>query len=108
MGRARTLTRARRKKTSLKEAIKAAEKTINDKVQLLYIENRALLIEKQYNELKNRLVSLLLPEQIEAAKICGITPELYALEWIDLVVAERLRKYTPAYSDGITGKLERS
>ena len=51
---------------------------------LLNLEKRCLEVEKKYNELRAKLVDLLLPEQIEAAATCGCSPEEYALEWIQV------------------------
>ena len=86
-------------KPSLKREVESFERSIDDKLadrmQIVELERRCLTVEHDYNLLKQRLVNLLLPEQIDAAKTCGITPELYCLEWIDLI-KDQLRKYTPA------------
>lgn len=50
-------------------------------------EIRAAAAERELAEFRRKLVHLLNPDQIEAAKVCGITPEFYALECIELYKA---------------------
>lgn len=42
--------------------------------------------EQKYKDLQKSLSSLLSPEQLEAAEISGISPELYCLEWLKGIV----------------------
>ena len=74
----------RRKTRPLRDEIAALDQKLASEVQFTQLKLRCLEVEKEYNGLKQRLVSLLLPDQIEAARTCGISPELYALEWIDI------------------------
>lgn len=74
----------KRKARPLSDEIAALDETLRAKMQYNELERRCLLVERDYTALRQRLVSLLLPEQIEAAKTCGVTPEMYALEWIDI------------------------
>ena len=89
-------------KPSLRDEIALLERAHQDKLYVNDLERRCLFLEKDYNDLKERLVNLLRPEQIEAAKTCGITPEVYALEWIELV-KEDLRKFAPGHANYISG-----
>ena len=57
-------------------------------------EMRASHAESQLALLQSRLVSLLSADQIEAARVCGITPELYTIEYI-LLWKERMFKDIP-------------
>lgn len=68
------------------------------------VEVKCGLAEKAYTELSNKLVRLLTPEQRDAAKICGVTPEMYALEWIELA-RDRALSTMPAW--GIDNILRR-
>lgn len=47
-------------------------------------ELRAMTAERELAEIRRKIVSLLNPDQLEAAKTCGVTPEFYALECIEL------------------------
>lgn len=47
-------------------------------------EMRAIAAERELAEIRRKLVALLNPDQIDAARVCGVTPEFYALECIDL------------------------
>lgn len=47
-------------------------------------EMRAAKAEQLYNELARKLSGLLEPDQLDAARISGCAPELYAIEWIEL------------------------
>lgn len=47
-------------------------------------EVRAMTAERQLADIRAKLVRLLSPDQIDAAKTCGVTPEFYALECIEL------------------------
>lgn len=51
-------------------------------------EIRAATAERELAEIRRKLVTLLSPDQIDAAKVCGVTPEFYALECIDLYKAK--------------------
>jgi hypothetical protein len=92
------------KKLSLKEKIQDVEKSIQDRLNdvkyLVELERRYLSLEREHSDLKQKLVNLLLPEQIDAAKTCGVSPEFYALEWVDLC-KDKLRTYTPGFGDNI-------
>jgi len=58
-------------------------------------EGRASKAERELAEIRAKLVRLLSPDQIEAARICGVTPEFYALECIELHKAQFF-PYMPA------------
>jgi hypothetical protein len=96
-------------KPSMRREVALAEQAItadlNSRRTLLDLEFRCLNLEKDYNDLRRRLVRLLLPEQIEAARTCGITPEVYALEWID-IMKDTLRKFAPGSSPNLSSLLE--
>lgn len=47
-------------------------------------EHRAMKAERELAEISAKLVRLLSPDQLDAAKVCGVTPEFYALECIEL------------------------
>lgn len=51
-------------------------------------EMRAMTAERELGEIRRKLVALLSPDQIDAAKTCGVTPEFYALECIELYKAK--------------------
>ena len=95
-------TKVEVRKPSLKDEIVSAEIAINDRFLINELEHRCLLLEKEYNDLKQRLVDLLLPEQVDAAKTCGVTPEVYALEWIGLH-KDKLKNQAPDYADYVRG-----
>lgn len=85
-------------KPNFRRQVAELEGSINDRLRVIDLERRYLLLERDYDDLKKRLVSLLLPEQIDAARTCGCTPEVYALEWIQLY-KEGLRKYAPSFGN---------
>jgi hypothetical protein len=87
----------RRRKRSLRDEIVLTQNALNDKKAVLELENKYLKLENEYRILKEKLVSLLLPEQIEAAKTCNVTPEFYALEWIDIYFRDALTKESNLY-----------
>ncbi len=47
-------------------------------------EHRAMTAERDLAVIREKLVRLLSPDQLDAAKTCGVTPEFYALECIEL------------------------
>jgi hypothetical protein len=47
-------------------------------------ERRAAYAERELERLQLRLRSLLTSDQVEAAHICGVTPEFYCIELIEL------------------------
>lgn len=47
-------------------------------------EHRAMVAERDLAAVRGKLVRLLSPDQLDAAKTCGVTPEFYALECIEL------------------------
>lgn len=47
-------------------------------------EHRAMTAERQLADIREKLSRLLSPDQLDAAKTCGVTPEFYALECIEL------------------------
>lgn len=89
---------------SLRDKIQSVEASIDDRISdikyLVELERRYLSLEREHAELKSKLINLLLPEQIDAAKTCGVSPEFYALEWID-ICKDKLRAYTPGFSDNV-------
>ena len=89
-------------KRSLGDEVRLTENQINDRFAFIQLEHRCLSLEKDYTTLRQKLVALLLPEQIDAAKTCGVTPEVYALEWIQLY-KDKLREKAPAYTEYVQG-----
>ena len=89
-------------KPSLRNEIALLERGHQDRLYVLDLERKCLFLEKDYADLRQRLVNLLRPEQIDAAKTCGITPEIYALEWIE-IVKDDLQKFAPGHADYIGG-----
>ena len=89
-------------KRSLKDEVRLTQQALCDRLYVVDLERRCLQVERDYADLRERLVNLLRPEQIDAAKTCGITPEVYALEWIDLC-KDKLRQYAPGHADYIGG-----
>lgn len=87
-------------KADLINELEAVKVSLNDRKLIADLEQRCLYVENQYYQLRKRLIDLLLPEQIEAAKICGCSPEMYALEWIEIYKTS-LRATAPAYSKDI-------
>jgi hypothetical protein len=85
---------------SLREEIILTQNSLSDKKALVDLELRCLRIEKSYEELRNKLVKLLSKEQIDAAKTCGVTPEVYALEWIE-IYKDKWREQIPAYATNV-------
>jgi hypothetical protein len=55
---------------------------LTDKIAKVEFERDLAL--RELNALKERLVGLLVPDQLEAARVCCVPPEQYALEVIDL------------------------
>ena len=54
-------------------------------VQDLYrTEMRASAAEKELAEIKSEILAFLTPDQIEHARIAGVTPTLYFLEYVSL------------------------
>lgn len=45
---------------------------------------RAATAERSYSELARKLTGLLTSDQLDAAEVSGVTPEMYAIEWIEL------------------------
>ena len=93
-------TKVQPRKINLRDEVTALQYVLDAKRSEEFskgeLAQRCLLLERDYADLRSRLVNLLLPEQIDAARICGVTPEVYALEWIDLL-KDRLRTYAPGY-----------
>ena len=52
--------------------------------RLTEYELRAKYAEERLKFLHDKLVGLLSPDQIEAARISGCPPEVYAIEWIEI------------------------
>lgn len=52
--------------------------------KLTECELRAKRAEENFAFLNEKLVGLLTADQLEAAKVCGIDPALYAINWIEL------------------------
>ena len=91
------LVKKRARRRSLRDEIVLTQNQLNDKKASLELENKYLKVENDYRLLKEKLVSLLLPDQIDAAKTCGVTPEFYALEWIDIYFRGHMHKMTPSH-----------
>ena len=66
--------------------------------QLIDMKRQSLIVQKDYDDLRLRIVKFLLPEQIEAAKVCGCTPEVYALEWFE-ICKQTMRDHTPSFAN---------
>jgi hypothetical protein len=92
-------TKVRTKRTCLHRDIIAAQQSIEDKFTLVDIERKYLLLQRDYDNLRMKLTNLLLPEQIDAARTCGVTPEVYALEWIDIFYKDKVKQYAAAYGN---------
>lgn len=88
----------RKKRPSLHDDLQLAIKSLNDRKIISDLEQRCLQVERDYAELRRRIVSFLLPEQIEAAETCGCTPEIYALEWFELC-KQTMREHTPSFAN---------
>ena len=92
-------------KASLRREVLATQNTLNDRFAIVELERRCLLVERDYADLRQKLVSLLLPAQIDAAKTCGVTPEVYALEWI-AIYKDRWRESMPGYAHSVKSLME--
>ena len=88
----------RKKRPSLHNDLELAIKALGDRKIISDLEQRCLQVERDYNELRRRVVSFLSPEQIEAAKVCGCTPEVYALEWFE-ICKQTMRDHTPSFAN---------
>ena len=67
----------------------------------LKLEQEYMFLARDYAALKEKLVRILSREQLEASNICGVAPEIYALEWIEIILKEDVRKYTPTFSEHV-------
>lgn len=94
-----------KRKISLRKEVQILDQSLRDRKNYNELEHRCLLVERNYEDLRRRLVSLLSKEQIDAAKTCGITPEVYALEWIQ-IYKDGLRQYAPAFGDHVKSLVE--
>lgn len=92
----------RKKKPSLHDDLQLAIQSLNDRKVICDLEQRCLQVERDYNELRRRIISFLLPEQIEAAKVCGCTPEVYALEWFE-ICKKSMREQIPSFANYAEG-----
>ena len=52
--------------------------------RLASAEHRAKRSEEELTTLRGKLAGLLNKDQLDAAKICGVTPEMYAVECIEI------------------------
>lgn len=86
------------KRPSLHADLELAIKALGDRKIIADLEARCLEVERDYTELRRRITSFLLPEQIEAAQICGVTPEIYALEWFE-ICKQTMRDHTPSFAN---------
>ena len=59
-------------------------------------EMRAEAATQKYNELSRKLVGLLTADQLDAARVCGVTPEFYAIEFIELAKNRLFPKFESA------------
>lgn len=71
-------------------------------------EHRAMAAERELAEFRAKLVRLLSQDQLDAAKVCGVTPEFYAMECIELYkekffpyLAPAMRPLFPAAESGM-------
>lgn len=62
----------------------AAGKDLATAGLILRERQRTEEIQRKYNELSDKLIGLLTPDQVEAARIAGCDPATYAIEWIEL------------------------
>lgn len=78
------------------------DKLFKEKGRAYYmeLERNSLAIESKYLYLRDRLRGFLDSDQLEAAKIAGCTPELYALEWIE-ICKESLVLKAPAFGNNV-------
>ena len=91
MAKAKRKRRARAKtkrtpRTSILASLESFLATIAPDVvrRLTSAERRADEAERKYGIIRDKLVSLMSPDQIDAAKIAGCSPEVYALEYLEL------------------------
>lgn len=88
----------RKRRPSLADDLQLTISALNDKKTISDLEQRCLKVERDYADLRQRIVKFLRPEQVEAAKVCGCTPEIYALEWFE-ICKDTLRQYTPSFAN---------
>jgi hypothetical protein len=76
-----------------------ASNTDNIAAKVLLRLNAAEIERDQYLKeltfLRKKLTSLLTKDQLEAARICCVTPEMYAIELIDLWRHKQFPSFTP-------------
>ena len=71
----------------------------------LDLQRDHLTLHRQHLDLKQKIIRFLSPDQIEAAKICGCAPEIYALEWLQ-IYKDSLKDYAPSFADYVKSKEE--
>lgn len=65
--------------------IEAQAKRVPLLIQDLYrTELRATAAERELAGLKQQIERFLTPDQLEAARVCGVTPAMYFMEYIEL------------------------
>ena len=90
--------RARRKVDITKSLEQLLRQIVPDfTMRLATAEQRAERTEIELTTLKQKLVGLLSKDQLEAAKICGCAPEVYAIECIEIWK----EKIFPSFPKGI-------
>ena len=88
---------SRSKTVSLQKELALARTALNDRKLFVDLESKCLDIEDKYLTLRTKVINLLSPDQIEAARICGCAPEVYALEWIEILKKD-IRELVPSYA----------
>jgi hypothetical protein len=88
----------RRKRRSLHDDLELAIRALNDQKVINDLERRCIQVERDYTELRKRIISFLSNDQIDAAKTCGCTPEVYALEWFE-ICRQTMRDHTPSFAN---------
>lgn len=92
----------RPRKRLLSQDLELAIKALGDRKVIVDLEKRCLQVEKDYADLRSRIVKFLSADQIEAAKVCGCSPEIYALEWFE-ICKDTIREHTPSFANYVKG-----
>lgn len=83
--RRRNKSRAQARKDTIQSLESLLKQIVPDfSIRLGQAERRAKEAEESLALLKKRLTQLLSPDQIEAARVCGCSPEIYAIECIEI------------------------
>ena len=81
----RNRARVQQRKDTIKSLEGLLKQIVPDfSIRLGQAERRAVVAEEALGLLKKRLTQLLSPDQLEAARVCGCSPEVYAIECIEI------------------------